>query len=302
MMIDLEAVKRSISLVGVAQQAGVKLRKAGSEWKACCPFHSDRSPSFTIFDGGRRFQCFGCGASGDVLDFVQRAHSVGLREAAEMVGRGSVPALSIAPVEHTEVERDTVAEAVAIWRGAGPIKGTVAETYLRRRGLKLILPESLRFARLRYGHSGPTHPCLVALVAGADNMPTGIQRTYLEESGGKAKVSKPKLSLGRVSGGSIRLAPCAAMLTVCEGLEDGLSLQQELGRAVWVAAGASMMPNMRFPAGVRDVVIGADGDEAGEREARKAAAAFTERGIKSRIIRPLEGFKDFNAELQGLDR
>lgn len=301
-MLDLEAVKRSVSLADVAQQAGVKLRKAGSEWKACCPFHSDRSPSFTIFDGGRRFQCFGCGAAGDVLDFVQRAHSVGLREAAEMVGRGSVPALSIAPVEHTEVERDTVAEAIAIWRGAGPIGGTVAETYLHRRGLKLILPESLRFARLQYGWKGPTHPCLVALVAGSDNIPTGIQRTYLDEGGGKARVAIPKKSLGRVSGGAIRLAPCAAMLTVCEGLETGLSLQQELGRAVWVAAGASMLPNMRFPGGVRDVVIGADGDEAGERAARKAQDAFTSRGVAARVIRPLEGFNDFNDELQGLDR
>ena len=302
MMIDLEAVKQSVLLVGVAQQAGVKLLKAGNEWKARCPFHSDRSPSFTIFDGGRRFQCFGCGAGGDVLDFVRRAHSVGLREAVGMLGGGLLPVLSTPPVEHKQDERDTVGEALNIWGNAGPISGTVAETYLRRRGLKLILPDSLRFARLQYGWKGPTHPCLFALVAGSDNIPTGIQRTYLDEGGGKARVAIPKKSLGRVSGGAIRLAPCAAKLTVCEGLEDGLSLQQELGRAVWVAAGASMLPNMRFPEGVRDVVIGADGDDAGERAARNAQDTFLSRGVAARIIRPLEGFKDFNAELQGLER
>ncbi len=54
------------SIVG----ASLKLQRAGKEWKACCPFHADRSPSFTIFDGGVRFHCFGCGASGDVLDYL----------------------------------------------------------------------------------------------------------------------------------------------------------------------------------------------------------------------------------------
>ena len=95
-------------------------------------------------------------------------------------------------------------------------------------------------------------------------MPSGIQRTFLNEAGtGKAAVPKPKLSLGRVRGGAIQLAPAAAELIVCEGLEDGLTLQQECSRAVWVAAGASMLPGMELPPVVRQVTIGADGDEAG---------------------------------------
>ncbi|WP_256926720.1 CHC2 zinc finger domain-containing protein [Sphingomonas sp. TZW2008] len=60
---------------GVARQTGVKLVRAGRELKGCCPFHPDKTPSFTIYADDRRFQCFGCGAEGDVLDFVQRAYS-----------------------------------------------------------------------------------------------------------------------------------------------------------------------------------------------------------------------------------
>jgi DNA primase len=295
--LDLKAIRLSNPLPAVVG-ASVKLIRAGNEYKGCCPFHEDRSPSFTIFADGTRFYCFGCGATGDVLDFVQRAHGVGLLKAADMLGAGNLPSVHVRPVP-CDHDRDRIEEARAIWREAQPATGTPAEGYLRSRSLHLPIPDSIRFSHLPYGNRGPSHPCLIAAFASADHKLTGIQRTYLNAAGtGKAAVPKPKLSLGRVSGGAIRLAPCAASLVVCEGLEDGLTLQQEMGRAVWVAAGASMLPNMQFPQGVRSVVIGADGDEAGEAAAQRAAAAFAGRGLKVRIIRPLDGFKDFNDELQ----
>lgn len=295
MMLDLGAIRRDHPLPGVVG-AVVKLQRAGNELKACCPFHSDRTPSFTIFDGGERYHCFGCGAGGDVLDFVQAMHGLTLREAANLLGSGSLPSVHISAPEFPE-EADRVDEARAIWRAAAPAKGTLAETYLRSRGLHLPIPPSIRFARLRYGSRGREHPCLVACIASADDKLVGIQRTFLNAAGtGKAAVPKPKLSLGRVSGGAIRLAPCAASLVVCEGLEDGLTLQQQLGRAVWVAAGASMLPAMVFPAGVRSVAIGGDADEAGEASARKAAEAFALRGIETRVFFPIDA-KDFNQEL-----
>lgn len=295
-LVDLEAIRRDHPLPAIVG-GSLELQRTGREWKACCPFHEDRSPSFTIFDCGRRFHCFGCGASGDVLDYLQRAHGVGLREAAEMLGSGSLPRVDVVAGARDE-KPERLAEAISIWRSASPAAGTPAEAYLRARGLHLPIPASIRFARLPYGRKGPLHPCLVACVASAGNQLTGIQRTYLNAAGtGKAAVPKPKLSLGRVSGGAIRCAPAALDLVVCEGLEDGLSLQQELGGAVWVAAGASMLPAMQFPAGVRAIVIGADGDAAGEVGGRKAAEAFSARGLSVRIMRPAAGFKDFNEQL-----
>ena len=296
LLLDLDTIRRDYPLPSVAG-ASVKLRPAGRELIGCCPFHADRSPSFTIFGGGQRFHCFGCGESGDVIDFVRKAHGVGLREAADMLTGGNLPVVAV-PAPPERPERDTQAEALAIWRNASSIRDTPAQTYLAGRGITTRLPESLRFARLKYGARGREYPCLVALVASVDNKATGIQRTYLTEHGRKADVPKVKLSLGNVLGGAIRLAPAAAVLTVCEGLEDGLSLQQETGMACWVAAGASMLPGMRLPVGCNDVIIGADTDETGEREAQKAATAFTEQGRRVRIIRPLDGCKDFNEELQ----
>ncbi len=296
-LLDLAAIRSNHSLPAIVG-ASVKLQRAGNEWKACCPFHADRSPSFTIFDGGERFHCFGCGASGDVLDYLQRAHDVTLREAATMLDGGNLPVV-VQPALPPEPYRDTTAEAITTWRSAGPIAGTPAEAYLRGRGLDLRLPESLRFARLRYGSK--SLPCLVALIANGDNKIGGVQRTFVRDDGtGKADVPAPKLSLGRVRGGAIRLAPGAGRLIVTGGLEDGLTLQQELGQAVWAATGEGNMASMVLPAGVTSVTIGADRDDSGDLHAKRAAETFALQGRTVRIIRPLPGFKDFNSELQGI--
>lgn len=131
---------------------------------------------------------------------------------------------------------------------------------------------------------------------------TGIQRIFLAPDGlGKTDIDKPKLSLGSVKGGAIRLGDLdgSGVLTVCEGPEDGLSLLAMLGGSVWVAAGASFLPAMQFPAEVRAIVIGADNDPAGEDAASKAAHAFTARGLSVRIIRPLDGFKTSTTNCAG---
>jgi DNA primase len=295
--IDIRAVKTTTPISSVIAPH-VRLVRAGREWKACCPFHEDRTPSFTVNDDKGFYHCFGCGAHGDLFDFIQAIERVGLRQAAERVVHLPVvfrpkPALD---------DSDRTAEALTIWRQAVPIKGTLAEMYLRSRRLICALPESLRFARLPYGKRGPMHPCLVALVASAQDCATGIQRTYLNASGtGKANVPKQKLSLGRIRGGAIRLAPAAGELVVCEGLEDGLTLQQELGVATWVAAGVGNLRTLDLPAGVRAVVIGADADASGMAGARAAAERFVAEGRKVRIIQPYSGFKDFNDELREIE-
>lgn len=90
--IDLDAIKREHPLSSVAQREGVKLKRVGKEWKGCCPFHEDRTPSFTIFDSDKRFHCFGCGKSGDVLDFVQDARGLhSLEDAARHLCGGDPP-------------------------------------------------------------------------------------------------------------------------------------------------------------------------------------------------------------------
>lgn len=297
--LDLNAIRRDNPLPAIAG-AVVKLKLGFGEWKGLCPFHSEKSPSFTIFDRGNRFKCFGCGATGDVLDFVRLLHGVGLRDAAELLGAGGLPTIEVAPMRGREDgDSNRTADALTIWSTSTPATGTLAETYLRWRGLDLPIPESIRFAALRY--RGREYPVLVAAVTGADDRVCGIQRTYLADDGrGKADLPTPKLSLGRVRGGAIRLAPVAGELVVAEGLEDGLTLHQELGVAAWAAAGASNLSTMRFPPIVRRVTVGGDNDDAGRAAAAKAAESFALRGVEARVFFPSPGFKDHNDELRGI--
>lgn len=294
-------IRQRFPLSGVARQAGVKLVRAGRELKGCCPFHPDKSPSFTIYADDRRFQCFGCGAEGDVLDFVQRAYGVKLLPAIEMLDGGALRELEQQRVVSTP-KADWSKAARSIWDAATPISGTPAEAYLRSRGITMELPHTLRFAHLRYPQEQRRRPALVAAVTTPDGSLTGIQRTFLTDEGRKADVTEMKLSLGKVAGGAIQLGPPAASIVVAEGLEDGLTLAQALGRSVWVSAGTSMLPRMELAEITRSVVIGADGDDAGETAAVKAAHAFSAVGRDVRIMRPTPGFKDFNAELMEAGR
>ena len=305
-------IRDRFPLSGVAAKAGVKLARAGREWKACCPFHPDKSPSFTIYADDRRFQCFGCGAEGDVLDFVQRVYGVKLLPSIEMLDGGALRELE---QQRAPAKPKTDLRPIArrIVRDSAPIEGTPAAAYLRWRGISIDLPHTLRFAHLPppkiegngvLEANGPgLLPTLIAIVTDATGELVGLQRTYLTADGRKAKTTDPKgkvkFSLGHVVGGSIQIGPAMASMIVCEGLEDGLTLAQGLGRSVWVAAGTSMLPHMSFPEIVRAIVIGADGDTGGTVAADKAAAAFAESGLAIRIMLPKPPFKDFNAELMG---
>ncbi|WP_374394412.1 CHC2 zinc finger domain-containing protein [Sphingopyxis sp.] len=298
--IDIEAIRTDYPVSSVV--GGVtKLQRAGREWKACCPIHADRTPSFTIYSGDQRWHCFGCGEGGDVLDFVQKLHHVGLREAADMLTGSNLPVVAMPKIEKpSEPERDTIREAVEIWRSSGPIGGTPAEQYLRGRGISIRLPDCLRFARLPFGRRRYL-PALVALVAGPDDQPCGIQRIFLTDDGKKANLpdGKVKFSLGRIRGGAIRLAPGAVSGMILSGsVEDGLSLMEIEGRAVWAAPGEEMLSGMFLPEPVRSVVIGADADDAGMRFAVKARDKFASEGRMVRVIIPANGAKDFNQELQ----
>ena len=70
----------------------VKLIKAGREFKACCPFHSEKTPSFTVNDEKGFYHCFGCGAHGDAIRFLTDARGLpfmdAVKELAAKAGHG----------------------------------------------------------------------------------------------------------------------------------------------------------------------------------------------------------------------
>src|SRR3989304_5198101 len=62
------------------------LKPSGKEWKACCPFHEDKHPSFSVNEESGVFYCFGCGATGDVFDFLMKWSGKDFREVCAHLG------------------------------------------------------------------------------------------------------------------------------------------------------------------------------------------------------------------------
>ena len=71
----------------------VKLKKAGKNYTACCPFHDERTPSFSVNPDKQFYYCFGCGAGGNALGFVMDYERLDFREAVE----------GLAPVSYTHL-------------------------------------------------------------------------------------------------------------------------------------------------------------------------------------------------------
>ena len=77
-----EAVKQSVTVRDAAQIYGIEVNRSGM---ACCPFHDDKNPSMKLNE--EYFYCFGCGATGDVIDFTARLYNLSPKEAAEKLAQ-----------------------------------------------------------------------------------------------------------------------------------------------------------------------------------------------------------------------
>ena len=125
-----------------------KLQRAGREWKACCPFHDEKTPSFTVNDQKGFYHCFGCGAHGDVISWMIEQRGLSFMDAIkELAAEAGMEVPAPDPVAAKRAEKraelvDVTTEAqewfVSNLRGDG---GREALDYLKRRGLS---PQILR--------------------------------------------------------------------------------------------------------------------------------------------------------------
>ena len=168
------------------------------------------------------------------------------------------------PGRMADDERERIARARRIWDAVASARGTLAERYLRARGVRAALPPSLRFAeRTWHGPAQRRLPALVAAVARGRGF-VGIHGTFLAEPGRKAEVEPAKMMLGPVAGGAVRLSRGGPVLVVAEGIETGLSVLDALDGlpvAVWAALSTGGLSGLRLDGPFDAVVVAADGDE-----------------------------------------
>ncbi len=130
--------------VPLAQVVGrkVKLTRAGREWKGCCPFHTEKTPSFYINEEKQFYHCFGCGAHGDVIRFLTDNEGLPFIEAIkQLAGEAGLEVPEETPEERAKAQRAAslydVMEAAAIWfeEQLQGMSGSNARDYIKKRGL-----------------------------------------------------------------------------------------------------------------------------------------------------------------------
>ncbi|MBI5101365.1 MAG: DNA primase [Nitrospirae bacterium] len=150
----LEDIKSRVDIFDLVS-GYVQLKKAGQNWKGLCPFHGEKTPSFTVNQSKQIFHCFGCGAGGDVFAFVMKYDNVSFNEALRTLARKAGIALPDGNIDRRAVLRDekirdVLVEAADYFRDQLR-KSSRALEYLGRRG---ISAESTENFKIGYAPAG----------------------------------------------------------------------------------------------------------------------------------------------------
>ncbi|NDF11520.1 MAG: hypothetical protein EB060_01720 [Proteobacteria bacterium] len=185
------------------------------------------------------------------------------------------------------------------------IKDTLAQRYIEehRRIEAEYVPASLHFLPHAYNHTADGFfPAMIAPINSVDAEVIAAHVTFLDpKTGNKLKGDgiKSRLIFGSCRGGAIRLSGATDRLALCEGIEDGLTILSTTDWPVWVTGGTSNLRSVELPDSIREVLIGADNDQAGLEATQHLAKRLTKEGRMVRIATPPSGYKDFNAMLCG---
>jgi len=221
---DWQAVKAQFPIVDVIGRA-VPLKKHGREYIGCCPFHAEKTPSFTVVPEKEFFHCFGCGSHGDVVDFVARHNGTDTPGALSILTGGNALEMS----ESARAERGAImaqraeddrrqaeaaiAKANARWENALPCE---EHPYL---ALKQVEPHGI--ARLEGDK-------LILPIYGPDSELCSVQTI---NDDGKVKRFQWRAP---TKGGRLNIGLHMGRTIVCEGFATGASIHEAVADQVCV--------------------------------------------------------------------
>ena len=210
----------------------------------------------------------------------------------------------IGELENAKRRRE-IKKAEALWAEGVGVVDTVADTYLRMRGIDVISPylgertaEALRYHSRCEHAPGVFRSALLARIDCVGIGLTALSRTYLAADGsGKAALEPQRKFLGAVTGGAVQFnQPKRGLwLVVGEGIETTLSVMQATQLPGWAALSAHGIRSLKLPETADHVLIAADNDinGVGQKAAHEAGKRFTKEGRRVRIMLPPKGY-DFN--------
>jgi DNA primase len=317
-----ETVRNSADIVRVVSEYGLTLKGAGSALKALCPFHSEKTPSFSVHRDRHSFHCFGCGVGGDVFTFVMNIENVTFREALQIVADKfgiPVPSYTGADDQRSEERKQLIEvneRAVAYFRKAlGSPQAEAARQVLQKRQI-----EALSIDSFQLGYAPPAG--LLAVLNPPDPVRTGLflksergemydrfrhrlmfpiwnERGKPIAFGGRALgdaepkyLNSPETSVYSKSSVLYALhfaresAQKAGRIIVVEGYFDCLSLHQNGIRNVVASCGTALTQQQvtLMARHVPEVVMNYDPDAAGQNAMRRSIDLLLAKGLRVRIL------------------
>jgi hypothetical protein len=253
-------IARSIPIEDELARRGIRLRRQGRELTGPCPLcgGTDRFSANTRKQTWNCRQCKPATITGDVIGLVRHLDGCDFRQAIRTLtgDRPPPPSPKPAPAKpktDDEYDREQHRKAAWLWSQRRPITGTIAERYLRARGITCALPQTLGFlpANGKYppamiaAYAIPSEPGPGVLGAPRDVKSVHITR-LLPDGSDREGGDDAKITLGTRLGRPIVLAPPNDLLAlaISEGIEDALSIHQALGIGAWAAGSAPYMPKL----------------------------------------------------------
>lgn len=126
-MINADDIKLKNDIIEVIESV-IELKKSGANYSACCPFHSERTPSFTVSEHKQFYHCFGCGASGDVIDFVKEYYNLDFVDACKHLGHQA----DISPIKAEVNKRKNMERALIRLPFDNPLSGDVIRSFFTK--------------------------------------------------------------------------------------------------------------------------------------------------------------------------
>ena len=177
----LAEIRTRVSIVEIIS-AHIALRKAGRNYTGLCPFHGEKTPSFSVNEEGGFYHCFGCGAGGNAFTFLSRVEGISFPEAVRRLAKKAGVALPEAERDPQALERERLYRindiaATYFQRCLWGNIGDVARGYLAERGLEKPIAE-----RFRLGFAPPGAEGLVRFLT--------LQKVPLEKAASLGVIGK----------------------------------------------------------------------------------------------------------------
>lgn len=322
-MIDnasIESLKNSIDIVDVIGNF-VELRKAGANYKANCPFHGEKTPSFVVSPSKQIYHCFGCGVGGDSIKFVMELEKLSYPEAIEKLASMFNFSLNYTKGSSDYSDAKRVLEAIQTWYVKNLENNQTARKYLLDRGIAessiqkfgigyapdgnlvinflnaalLPLPKALEAGVIAQGEGGRYYARLVERITfpifSASGAAVGFGGRTISNHPAKY-INSPQTKLFNKSrllyGYDLAKESIYKnkKLIVCEGYLDVVMFHQAGFTEAVASMGTALTPE-HLPLlrkGDPKVILAYDGDKAGQAAAMKAAQMLSVSGFDGGVV------------------